>query len=859
MVYSTSFSQLLARWQTDPRFMDNVTVWRTLPAVPPTYADWPALLNERVVAAARRQGIERPYSHQAEAMDAVLHGKHVVMVTGTASGKTLGYNAPVLPTLLNTPADRALYIFPTKALAQDQLVAFNHLAEAAISNAPRAATYDGDTPQAVRKKIRQSSRLIITNPDMLHSGILPHHPRWRKFFATLRYVVIDELHTYRGVFGSHVANVLRRLRRICAFYGANPQFIGASATIANPHEHALTLLDLSEPHRLHVVAHDGSPRGKKHIIFFNPPVIDEKLALRRGVVVTTNDIARQLLAENAQTAVFARSRLTVEVLLTYLRDFAAERGWSTTSVRGYRGGYLPTARREIEAGLRDGAVQGVVATNALELGVDIGGLSATVLAGYPGTIASTWQQFGRAGRRQGESVAMLVASQAPLDQFLMAHPYYFFDRSPEHARIDPDNLMIVLSHIQCAAYELPFQTDEPFGLFPNPTEILEHLVQEGQLRESGGRYHWMGANYPAETVSLRAAGMHTVAITVNQAQGAVNTIGEVDAASAPMLVHPGAIYLHEGESFQITALDLEGGRAEAVPVEVGYYTQPHVSTEIEVLKTEEHDSAPPLERARGMVDVSTHVTGYKQVRRYTHETLGFNEVNLPPQSFETTAYWLTLPDGVLETLRAAGVWHRDPPDYGPADLWQRQRNAARTRDGFRCRRCGAPESPNRQHDVHHIRPLRLFLEEATHNGVDPRTVYPQAHALNNLMTLCPSCHRRAETVVRTANAWGGLAHALHNLAPLFLMCDPRDIGVTFESIPSADTRPTITLYDTIPWGLGFADQLFDLHDELLAAALELARGCSCQRGCPACVGPPPEDRLNLREETRVMLSAILEE
>ena len=836
--------------------MDCVTEWRTLPAVPPTFGAWDAALDMRVVAAFAAQGIEQPYSHQAQAISAALNGKHVVMVTGTASGKTLGYNAPVLHTLLNDPAARALYLFPTKALAQDQMVAFNALTASLGKSAPSAATYDGDTPQSARKKLRTAARVIISNPDMLHSGILPHHPRWRKFFANLRYIIIDEMHTYRGVFGSHFANVLRRLHRICNFYGASPQFIGASATIANPFEHAISLLDLAEPHRLEVITDDGAPRAKKHIIFYNPPIIDETLAMRRGVVVTANKISRELLEAGAQTAVFARSRLTVEVLLTYLRDFAAEQGWATNSLRGYRGGYLPTARREIEAGLRDGSVAGVVATNALELGVDIGGLSACVLAGYPGTIASTWQQFGRAGRRHGESIAMLVASQTPLDQFLMAHPYYFFDRSPEHARIDPDNLMIVLNHLQCAAYELPFQADEPFGLFPNPLELLDHLAQEGQLRESGGRFHWVGEGYPAEAVNLRAAGIHTVAITVTDENGATNTIGEVDVASAPRLVHPGAIYLHEGESYQINLLDLDGGRAEAEPVQVGYYTQPHVSTDIEIVSTEETDTAPALERSRGTVAVTTAVTGYKMVRRYTHETLGFNELTLPPQTFETSAYWLTLPDDTLDELREAGIWHREPLDYGDEQFWQQQRNAARTRDGFRCRNCGAPEKSDRQHDVHHIRPLRLFLEEAARAGADPRTVYPQAHRLDNLMTLCPTCHRRAETIVRTLNAWGGLAHALHNLAPLFLMCDPRDIGVTFESIPTGDTRPSITLYDTVPMGLGFADELYDLHSDLLAAALDLTRDCSCRHGCPVCVGPPPEEGLDLRGETRQLLEII---
>ncbi len=854
-----NLAQLLARWQTDPRFMDCVAEWRTLPATPAVTAAWPPALDLRVVSAAQTTGIENPYSHQAEAIDLALQGQHVAMVTATASGKTLGYNAPALHTLLADPAARALYLFPTKALAQDQRVAFNQLAAAIGPSAPAAATYDGDTPPSNRKKIRETARVIISNPDMLHSGILPHHPRWRKFFAGLRLIVIDELHIYRGVFGSHFANVLRRLHRICAFYGARPQFICASATIANPHQHALNLLDLAEPHRLRVVAQNGAPQSKKHLVFYNPPVIDEQTQMRRGVVMSANYIARQLLNARAQIAVFARSRLTVEVLLTYLRDFAVENDRPPETVRGYRGGYLPLARREIEAGLREGTVQGVVATNALELGVDIGGLTACVLTGYPGTIAGAWQQIGRAGRRQGESVAVLVGSQAPLDQFLMRHPDYFFSRGAEHARIDPDNLTIALQHLTCAAYELPFEADEPFGLFPNPAEVLGYLAETGELRQTGGRFHWAGEGYPAEAVNLRAAGIHNVAITAQTAHGEAQTIGEIDVTSAPRLVYPGAIYLHEGASYQITGLDLEGGRAEAAPVEVGYYTQAHVETDIEILQEDEQLPCPALPRSRGDVRVTTQVTGYKQIKRYTHETIGFADLSLPPQSFDTSAYWLTLPDDLLDDLRRAGVWRRDKPDYGPADLWQRRRNEARARDGFRCRRCGAPEKPQRQHDVHHLRPLRLFLEEAARNGVDPRAVYPQAHALPNLMTLCPACHRRVEVMVRTANAWGGLAHALHNLAPLFLMCDPRDIGVTFQGVTEAAARPTITLYDTIPPGLGFADQLFELHRDLLQAARSLVADCACRFGCPACVGPPPADDVDLRGETRTLLEILVKQ
>lgn len=849
-----SLDLLLQRWQRDVHFMDCVAAWHTLPPRPALLADWPSALDPRVINAVRRRGIDRLYQHQAEAVSAALAQQHITIVTATASGKTLAYNAPVLHTLLNNPTARALYLFPTKALAQDQVVAFNDLAAALDEPSKiQAATYDGDTPQNRRKHIRESARVIVSNPDMLHVSVLPHHPRWRRFLANLRYLVIDELHTYRGAFGSHLANVLRRLWRICRFYGSDPQVICASATIANPFEHTLNILDLAEPHRLQVVDQNGAPQAEKHLIFYNPPIVDEDLAVRRGAVVTVNDLARDLLGIGAQTVIFARARLTVEVLLSYLRDFAAEQGWPPEQIRGYRGGYLPLERREIETGLRQGAVQGVVATNALELGVDIGGLNACLLTGYPGTIAGTWQQIGRVGRRDEASLAVFVASQSPLDQFLMQHPDFFFERRAEHARIDPDNPMIALAHLQCAAYELPFRRDEPFGRFPDPATYLDFLVEEGSLRQAADTYHWMGEGSPAQQVSLREAGMTNVVITVVP-DG--ETIGHIDLNSAPSFVYPGAIYLHEGRTFQITNLDLHGGRADATSVVVGYYTRALQDTHIEILESEEETADEMLAWGRGLVRVTRHVTGYQQVRRYTHEVIGFGDVDLPPRSFDTSGYWVRLTEASMDALSADGIL-LGPLDYGPVQLWQERRNAARARDNYMCQLCGRPESAKRQHDVHHRRPLREFLREAAARGVDPAGVYPEAHALDNLITLCPSCHKRAEVVVRTANAWAGLAHALENLAPLYVMCDPRDISVNADSRLDQQTLPTITIFDNTPMGLGFADQLYDLHAQLLSDALALIRDCRCRRGCPVCVGPPPHQEANLRQETEHLLQTLI--
>jgi DEAD/DEAH box helicase domain-containing protein len=847
-----SLTTLLAAWRDSPRFMANVTAWEVLPAHPPRYAAWPSHLDPRLVQALRASGVAQLYTHQAAALEATQRGEHVVVVTATASGKTLCYNLPVLNTLLNNPDARALYLFPTKALAQDQAHALRQMIEALAGYSGdlrdiRAATYDGDTPQGVRKNIRDIAQVLISNPDMLHAGILPHHTRWQKFFAGLRYVVLDELHTYRGVFGSHVANLLRRLRRICHFYGSSPQFICASATIANPRQLAEGLLEAP----VTLVAQDGAPRARKHIIFFNPPIVDRQLGRRRGTVLTASDIVQELLEHDVQSIAFARSRLTTEILLVYLRDFVRGQGWPPDTVSGYRGGYLPDERRAIEKGLRDGNVKVATATNALECGIDLGELGACVLVGYPGTIASTWQQFGRAGRRSRESAAFLVAGSGALDQYLITHPRYFFERTPEHARIAPDNLAIVLAHLQCAVFELPFQEEEFFGNFPDTAEVLKYLEEQAVLYRAAGSWYWMSERYPAERVSLRSATTDNFVIaTMDEIEGP-QVIGELDRPSVPLLVYPGAIYLHQGVTYQVTALDWEGGRVEVRPVEVDHYTQASITTEVKVLEVYEEASAGATTKAHGRVLVTSHATGYRIIKRYSHETLGWGEIDLPEQTMETTAYWLSLTGETLDRMREIELWRFDRVPYYGSD-WPAQRDAARARDRYRCRYCNAPERPGRCHDVHHLKPIREFLTQ-----LPPAQAYQQANQLSNLITLCHSCHRRAEAAQRTSNAWRGLANALANLAPLFLMCDPVDIGVTQETQPRGGLPPAITIYDQVPEGLGFSEQLYELHDTLLDAARELVADCPCVSGCPACVGPTITEEEDSKAETLTLLRILL--
>jgi len=820
--------------RTDPKFAPNVAAWERIPAREAVSAPPPEELRADLRDALRRRGIEHLYAHQAEAAAAALRGENVVLATGTASGKTLAYNLPILHQRLADPLSTVIYLFPTKALAQDQAAELARWEEVLGLGELGLRMYDGDTPQSRRTEYRRSARMLITNPDMLHVGILPHHTRWADFLSRLRYVVLDELHVYRGVFGSHMANVLRRLRRVCTFYqagsesGAGVQFLASSATIANPRELAERLIDSP----VALFDRDGSPRAARHIVLYNPPLVNPSLGLRRSFIRETQEIVLRLLREGVQTAVFGRTRRTVELLLAALREYAAADGIDPHSVRGYRAGYLSEERREIEAGLRSGSVRCVVATSALELGVDIGSLGAAVIAGYPGTVASFWQQAGRAGRREGESLAVLVASMDPLDQFLMGHPEFLLGRSPEHARINPANLAILSNHLRCAAFELPFAPGERFGSL-EVGELMAALAEDGELyRAENGEISWVGETYPAAAVSLRTAGTDRV-IVQEIREGTARMIGEVDRSAAPSWVHPGAIYLHEGRTYFIESLDWPAGIAVARPIDTDYYTEASTNVEFDVLAVRDSSEGGALRRAWGDLHVTASTGAFRQVRRTTGETVGHGEIDLPPNEFQTVGCWLWIaPDtlGEFEGEAREFLALIGPNDYGPS--WPEARRAARERDEFRCGRCGAPERMRREHDVHHLVPFRSF-------GYIPGTNenHKIANALENLVTLCNACHQKLEAQQGTHTALGGLAHALHNLAPLLLMCDARDVGVSVELRGKETGSPTITFFDNLAEGLGLSDELYGSLPQLLSSAASLIRNCQCLTGCPACVGP----------------------
>jgi DEAD/DEAH box helicase domain-containing protein len=847
-----TLSSLLSRWQTDPASAPNFAAWRTLPARPADPVPLPPL-PDPLPAALSRRGIHTLYRHQSAAFESARRGENVVLATGTASGKTLAYNLPVLASLIENPQARALYLFPTKALTQDQLSNLNSYLELDTWNL-KLAIYDGDTPPPHRSQIRKTANILLTNPDMLHTGILPHHTNWDEFFRNLKFIVIDELHTYRGVFGSHVANVIRRLKRVAAFYGSHPQFILTSATIGNPKELAENLIEES----VTLIDQDGSSRGERHFLIFNPPIVDESLGLRKSAFEESIRLANDLLTENVQGVMFARSRRSVEILLTQLQiptrpiigrpplflKMGEGRGGG---IRGYRSGYLPSQRREIEKGLRDGSVRLVVATNALELGIDIGGLGAAILVGYAGSISSTWQQSGRAGRGDDPAAAVLVASPNPLDQFLAHHPEYFFGRSPEHALVNPDHLLILLEHLRCALFELPFKDDEGFGSLSAETihEYLDVLVANQEAHASADKVFWMADAYPAANISLRSASPANVVLHTEDDSGP-HTIGEVDLASAVWMVHPHAVYLHEGQQYFVQELDLTRNTAMLIPVGLDYYTEPLRETTIQILSSSDQAAIQGGEKNWGELQVTTQVTGFRKRSWLGGENLGEEPLDLPPSDLQTTGYWLSLSEATITRLRETGNWSNDPNEYGPH--WSKIRDHVRARDEFRCQVCGLPEN-GRQHDVHHKIPLRNFK---THEGLD----LAQAHRMDNLVTLCSSCHRKAEQNVRMRSGLAGLGYVLSQLAPLFLMCDPGDLGLHVDAAGSVFGAPSVVLYDQVPAGIGFSQKLFEIHEELLARALELATECPCEDGCPSCVGPAGENGIGGKDETIEILKQI---
>ncbi|MCC6148473.1 MAG: DEAD/DEAH box helicase [Anaerolineaceae bacterium] len=834
---------ILSSWSSDPDFLKNC-YWQVEQEYSGCFDDFPPGLASPVKTTLQKMGIRSLYAHQIKCWEAVKAGNNVAISTTTASGKSLCYNLPVLDSMSRDPNSRALYIFPTKALAQDQQQNLNRALSLATQSSEFSfrssdhliGVYDGDTPQSKRPEIRTKARLLFTNPDMLHTAILPHHTLWAEFFQHLRYVVLDEVHSYRGVFGSHVANVIRRLKRISGFYGAHPQKILTSATIANPNELSSRLIG----EEVTLISQSGSPRGKKNFILYNPPLLNEELGIRASAVSESIRLASELLARNIQLIFFTRSRRSVEMTL---RRMASNHSLNPEDTRGYRSGYTPRVRRQIENGLKNGEVKAVIATNALELGVDIGGIDAVIMAGYPGTIAAARQQAGRAGRRFEEGLAILVASNSPLDQYLFQNPAFLFENPPEKALINPDNLLVLLHHLRCAAFELPFDENSLYGsVSPEMlNDLLAILAQEGILYLSGGKYYWMADQYPANKISLRTATSDSVSLVVQHEDGN-KIIGQVDATSAHWMVHPGAVYLHEWDTYLVKTLDLETNTATLKASNLDYYTEPRLQNTIECINVIKDSQVTGGTNNFGEVLVTTQLIGYKQIQWSTNIVLNNTDLLLPPTNLRTTAFWLTLNQDTTNHLLNLGVWRSAPNNYG--NLWPRIRDQIRKRDHYQCQVCGEFEEQRPFH-VHHKIPFKLFARQELANQPD------------NLITLCPKCHRAAELSVRVRSGLAGLSHLLRHLAPIFLMCDVSDLGAHMEyNCPFANHQPTVIIYEQVPAGIGLCREIFNNYEILVASALQRVKECACMDGCPACVGPAGADGLGAKEETTVILDVL---
>ena len=743
MSVQDSLEQLLK----NSEFAPNIVINRLLPAKEGFFAPFPDDLDPRIVKTLQKRGIDQLYTHQVEVWKHVKMGKNVVVVTPTASGKTLCYNMPCLNALLADGDARCLYLFPTKALSQDQQAELNEIVGVNELNL-KIVTYDGDTPESLRISARDNGRIVISNPDMLHTGVLPNHPKWIKFFSNLKFIVIDEAHAYRGVMGSHVANVIRRLRRVAAFYGAKPQFILCSATIANPAQLASALIGQS----IELVDKNGAPRGEKRIVLYNPPHDDKIQEKRRSVETESRRWMLALLKIGVKTILFAHSRIRTEVVASYVNDDLKNVFTDNSRIRveAYRGGFLPNERREIERGLREGDIHGVVSTNALELGIDIGGLDASVVAGFPGSFNSFWQQSGRAGRRGGTSVSVFIASMSPVDQYIMSDPEWFFRKSSEEAYIDHDNPYILTDHVKCACFELPFTDDEleegMQNYDENAREALAYLEEAGIVRHTAEKWHWADRSYPAEGVSLRSAGADNVVI-IDITNGKNAVIGEMDRPSAKEMLFINAVYIHRGQQYMVEELDIDNRKCLVREADVNYYTDGVTKTDIKVLTEDEKLAFKGGEGVISDVLVRTQVTKFKKIKFGDEQNIGYGDINLPEEEIQTRCLALLFPN-----------------ESGGGSVL---------------------------------------------SGMDES---------------------------RIGKALYGTGTLIRYIAPLFLLCDSRDLGIAERVRDPHFGVPALYIYDKYPGGTGLTESLSRRIEPLFNAIFDVLKRCPCRGGCPSCVG-----------------------
>lgn len=828
-----SLLSLLSRWRSDPAVGPNIVFEKKITGSENPILPFPPNLELSIRNSLLENDVQGLYPHQLQAWELASSGKNFGLVSATASGKTLAFTLPAVNQLVKNNRSRALFLFPTKALAHDQLNRLRSFFPVS------AAAYDGDTPSGKRPEIRNQSRIIVSNPDMLHMGILPFHTKWSDFFENLEYVILDEIHVYRGVFGSHVANVLRRLDRILRFYNAQPQYFVSSATIGNPSEFIQKLI--GQP--LEIITGKYQTRSDKHVVLYNPPITNPALGLRAGTLIESLSLVKSLLDNQFQTILFARSRRSVEHMLSNLRTKIPE---ISDQIQAYRSGYLPEQRRKIEGDLKSGRALAVIATNALELGIDIGGLDAVILAGYPGTITSAWQQFGRSGREDQPSLSVLVSSSDPVDQFIAHHPDFLFSTDFEKAYIDPNNLLILLDHIQCSAFELAFKPGDVFGNLEHSTlkDFLDFLSSRGDLLESNNSFFWKKSTYPAADMSLRTASQHRIRLILIGAPPREAIIGTVDYDSAFWLVHPGAVYLHLGEIFLVKELDLDNDSALLAKDSPDYYTEAIRETTIENLSPQKESNRTYSNLSLIKLQIDSQVVGYKKISWGAYKVLEKIPLDLPSQSLKTTGIMLTISEISEHRLQDSGVWKSGPGNYGPN--WDSIRLSILKRDQYRCQVCGKEPGSSSLH-VHHKHPLRGFSS------------YSEANHPANLITLCPRCHNRAESAVKIKSGLSSLGYTLHHLSPLLLMCDRTDLGFHIDPrLSEANNRPALIIYEQIPGGLGFSLELYNLFPKLLEMAVNLIEGCPCVDGCPSCTGPGGELGSGGKNEALAILNLIQE-
>ncbi|OXM70655.1 DEAD/DEAH box helicase [Amycolatopsis vastitatis] len=803
-----------------PSRENPITHVADLPGRAAGYAEWPTWTDPAVVAALRDCGVSAPWVHQAEAASHAYEGRHVVISTGTASGKSLAYQLPVLSRLAAGEKANALYLSPTKALGADQLRSVSSLDVPGV----RAASFDGDTPMAERDWVRAHANWVFTNPDMLHRGILSAHGRWATFFRRLSCVVVDECHSYRGVFGSHVALLLRRLRRVAEHYGASPVFVLASATTASPASFASRLTGVP----CVAVTEDASPRGARTVALWEPPLLEELTGengapVRRSAGAETSRILADLVVEGARSLAFIRSRRGAELAALGARRILSEVDPALTeTVAAYRSGYLPEERRALEAALLSGRLLGVATTNALELGVDIAGLDAVVLAGYPGTLASFWQQAGRAGRSGDSALVVFVARDDPLDTYLVHHPAALLDRPVETAVLDPANPYVLAPQLACAVAELPLTTPE-LEMFGGAAaqEVLAELAEQKLLRRRSSGWYWISRDRPHAEVGIRGTGGEQIAVVESDSG---RMLGTVDPGAACFAVHPGAVYLHQGSSYVVDELDLETGLALVHAENPDWTTTPREIVDISVLSTQEKQDFGGVSVCLGEVAVTSQVVGYLR-RRPSGEVLDHTPLDLPEQSLRTRAVWYTVSSELLASSASDGevgtgghrVGTESAGPVGTGDAREGSGAAEATPAGDR----GLARSGSQVG----ARPTR-----------DTGSEVGERSDLSHELRRTPG--GAGLVPARVPGALHAAEHAAIGLLPLFATCDRWDIGGVSTAWHEDTGEATVFVHDGHPGGAGFAERGYAAIVPWLAATREAIVSCECPTGCPSCVQSP---------------------